>query len=215
MIIAIDGTSASGKGTLAKRLAGHYDYAYLETGLLYRAIGYLMLQKNKGVFTQSAAIAAAHEFHAEELSAIDDHFLRTTDVSNAASQVAAIHDVREALLSFQRNFATNPPQGKSGAVLDGRDIGSVICPDAPVKIFVTATLEERAKRRAAELVKIDEKTTYDDVFQRLKERDERDMNRHDAPLVCLPEALLLDTTDLEIDQTFRKAVEFIDKIKVA
>ncbi len=203
LIIAIDGTFASGKGTLAKQLAAHYDLPYLDTGKLYRGIGYLVTQAGMDVHNPEHGAAMAEKLTPELLA---DPILKSGDVAVAASKVAVHPAVRGALRDYQRNFA------KNGAVMDGRDIGTVICPDAPAKLYVDAKPEERARRRHAELVGYGEDISYDTVLAQLIERDERDMNRAEAPLKPAEDAHLLDTTNLSIKAAFETAVNIIDAI---
>ena len=203
MIIAIDGPAASGKGTLGKKLAGHYGLRHLDTGLLYRAVAKAVLDAGRKPDDAPAAIAAAK---ALDTTHIDEATLKIPTVGEAASVVSAIPDVRAALVAFQRDFAARPP----GAVLDGRDIGTVICPGADVKIFVTATPEARARRRALEYRtqgrNIDEATVLADIHA----RDQRDQNRAAAPLKQAPDAHLLDTTHLDIDAAIRAAIDIVE-----
>ncbi|HEY6024101.1 MAG TPA: (d)CMP kinase [Pseudolabrys sp.] len=203
MIIAIDGPAASGKGTLGKRLAAHYGLRHLDTGLIYRAVAKGLIDSGRNPTDVTAAAAAAK---ALDPSRFDELALKAHSISEAASLVSAIPDVRAALLAFQRDFAAKPP----GAVLDGRDIGTVICPDADVKIYVTATPEARARRRAAEYKaqgrNIDEAAVLADI----RKRDERDQNRAVAPLRQAPDAHLLDTTHLDIDATIRAAIDIVE-----
>jgi CMP/dCMP kinase len=196
LIIAIDGPSASGKGTLAKRLADHFELPHLDTGLLYRAVGWLAERTGR----PPAAIAA-------DLSVqdIQDPELRSDEAGQAGSKVAAIPQVRINLLNFQKNFAYQP----SGAVLDGRDIGTVICPDAPVKLFVTASVEARAERRYRELRERGVDTIKPRVLAEMAERDRRDSERAAAPLKAAPDAYLLDTSDLDADAAFAEALAYI------
>lgn len=199
MIIAIDGPAASGKGTLAKRLAAALDCAYLDTGLLYRATGRRVLDAGGDPAREADALAAAHQLDAADLARDD---LRDEGVGSAASKVAAIPAVRTALLEVQRRLATHPPQGRRGAVLDGRDIGTVVCPDAAVKIFLTASLEERARRRYEQLRLSDPAVIYERVLKDLEVRDARDSGRTVAPLVPAPDAIVLDTDRMTIDEVF-------------
>jgi CMP/dCMP kinase len=203
MIIAIDGPAASGKGTLGKRLAAHFGLRHLDTGLIYRAVAQAMLAAGESPDDKASAVSAAQ---ALDPSAFDDGALKTQAVGEAASIVSAIPEVRAALFQFQRDFAAQPP----GAVLDGRDIGTVICPDAEVKIFVTASPEARARRRAAEFraagKPVDEAAVLDDI----RKRDERDMHRAAAPLKQAEDAVLLDTTDLDIDGAIRAAIDIVE-----
>jgi cytidylate kinase len=203
MIIAIDGPAASGKGTLGKRLAAHYGLRHLDTGLIYRAVAKAVLDKGQRPNDAAAASAAAKSL---DPSHFDEVALKAHSISEAASVVSAISAVREALLAFQRDFAARPP----GAVLDGRDIGTVICPNADVKIYVTATPEVRARRRAAEYNAqgraIGEAEVLADIFN----RDKRDQNRAIAPLKQAQDAHLLDTTHLDIDAAIRAAIDIVE-----
>jgi CMP/dCMP kinase len=203
MIIAIDGPAASGKGTLGKRLAAHYGLRHLDTGLIYRAVAKALIDSDRNPADAAAAAAAAKSL---DPSRFDEVALKAYSISDAASIVSAIPAVRAALLAFQRDFAAKPP----GAVLDGRDIGTVICPNADVKIYVTATPEVRARRRAAEYRtqgrNIDEAAVLADI----RNRDERDQNRAIAPLKRAPDAHLLDTTHLDIDAAIRAAIDIVE-----
>lgn len=191
MIIAIDGPAAAGKGTLARRLAAHFDYAFLDTGRLYRAVGYLVLDAGDDPANEADAVAAARALDPTALEGVDLH---TETVADAASKVAAIPAVRQVLLDFQRDFAANPPGGKAGAVLDGRDIGSVVCPDADVKLFVTARPEIRAERRHKELQEKGLESTYPAVLAEIEARDERDRTRDVSPLLA-GDSREIDTSD--------------------
>ena len=203
MIIAIDGPAASGKGTIGKRLAAHFGLRHLDTGLIYRAVAKAILDAGRSVTDVEAATAAANKL---DLSSFDEIALKTHAISEAASVVSAMPEVRAAVLSLQREFALKPP----GAVLDGRDIGTVVCPQADVKIFVTADPEVRASRRTAEYraqgLDIDEATILADI----RRRDERDRNRAAAPLRQAPDAHLLDTTHLDIDAAIRAAIDIVE-----
>lgn len=203
MIIAIDGPAASGKGTLGKKLAAHYRLRHLDTGLIYRAVAKALLDAGHHPGDAVAAVAAAK---ALDPSRFDETVLKTHAIGEAASVVSAIPEVRAALLSFQREFAGKQP----GAVLDGRDIGTVICPNADVKIYVTATPDVRARRRAAEYRaqgrNIEEAAVLADILK----RDERDQNRRAAPLKRAPDAHLLDTTHLDIDAAIRAAIDIVE-----
>lgn len=206
MIIAIDGPAASGKGTLARRLAAHFGYAYLDTGLLYRAVGGAVLRAGHSLDDVAAASAAAR---ALDPAMLDDPELRLDSASAAASKVAALPEVRAALLAYQRDFANHPPGGAAGAVLDGRDIGTVVCPAADVKLFVTASVEKRAERRFKELRERGVATIQEAVLQDMKERDARDSHRAVAPLRPADDALVLDTTELDADAAFHAALDHI------
>ena len=203
MIIAIDGPAASGKGTLGKRLAAHYGLRHLDTGLIYRAVAKSVLNAGHRPGDKTAAIAAAKSLDPTDF---DEVALKSHAVGEAASVVSAIPEVRAALIAIQRDFAAQPP----GAVLDGRDIGTVICPNADVKIYVTATPEVRARRRAAEYRaqgrNIDEATVLADILK----RDERDSQRAAAPLRQAPDAHLLDTTDMDISSAIRAAIDIVE-----
>ncbi|MEQ5872329.1 (d)CMP kinase [Sagittula sp. NFXS13] len=199
--VAIDGPAASGKGTIARAVAAHFGFLHLDTGLLYRAVGRQMLD---GV----APLKAAEMLTPDRL---DDPSLRHADVAQAASKAAAIPEVRAALVDFQRAFARRD----GGAVLDGRDIGTVICPDAEAKLFVIAAPEIRAHRRCAELRASGFDVTEAEVLDDLRARDERDMNRADAPLKPAEDALMLDTTEMSISDAVAKAVAVIEKLRGA
>jgi cytidylate kinase len=206
MIIAIDGPAASGKGTLGKRLAAHYGLRHLDTGLIYRAVAKALLDAGHAPGNRARAVAAAE---ALDPSRFEEPALKRQDVGEAASLVSVIPEVRAALLAFQRNFGRTPP----GAVLDGRDIGTVIFPDADVKIFVTASPEVRAARRAAELAGAGTSISDAEVLADIRRRDERDMGRAAAPLKAAPDAHLLDTTHLDIDAAFRAAVAIVEAVR--
>ncbi|MCK0070301.1 (d)CMP kinase [Kordiimonas laminariae] len=206
MIIAIDGPAAAGKGTLAKRLAKELGYAYLDTGALYRAVGLAVLKAGVDPKDNAFAEAASADL---DLSLLEAPELRHEATGTAASHVAAMPVVRSNLLNFQRNYASNPPGGVEGAVLDGRDIGTVVCPDADLKLFVTASAEERARRRTAEQESRGEMADFEAILADVKARDERDMNRAEAPLKPAEDALLLDTTLLDIDAVFQRAVAVV------
>jgi cytidylate kinase len=201
-VTVIDGPAASGKGTLARRLARRLGFAYLDTGLLYRAVGMAVLRRGEDPSDAEAATAAARELHRGDL---DDPALRRDEAAVAASAVAAIPGVRAALLAFQRAFAETPPGGAPGAVLDGRDIGTVVCPGAAVKIFVTASPAARARRRHRELLQRGVESIYAQVLQDLTERDARDGRRAVAPMRAAEDAFQLDTTDLDADAAFDAA----------
>jgi cytidylate kinase len=203
MIIAVDGPTASGKGTIAQRLAQHYGLKRLDTGALYRAVGLAVVDAGGNPADAAAAVAAAR---ALDLGAIDEHRIRSSTAGLAASVVANIPAVRVVLRNAQRAFAADP----NGAVLDGRDIGTVICPNAEVKLYVTASLQERTKRRLQELQNRGENITYEQLEQQIAERDTRDMNRADSPLQQAPDAHLLDTTHLSIEASVEAACRIVD-----
>ena len=200
--IAIDGPAASGKGTLARRIAAHFGLACLDTGLLYRAVGRDVMEAGRSLEDEQAAVAAARSL---DPATLDDPGLRLPDIGDAASVVARFAKVRAALLDFQRDFASQEP----GAVLDGRDIGTVVLPSADVKIFVVADIEVRARRRHDEQHARGEPISYERVLDTIRSRDERDTNRKDAPMRAAEDAVLLDTTRLGIDEAVAKAVAVI------
>jgi len=203
MIIAIDGPAAAGKGTIALKLAKHYGLNHLDTGLLYRAIGRLMTEQGLDVDNATEAGAVARKLKAKDLNHPD---LRGREAGELASRVAVHPEVRAALVDFQRNFARTPP----GAVLDGRDIGTAICPEADVKIFVTASPEVRARRRTDELNAKGRDVPYERILAEILERDERDSHRSAAPLRQADDAVRLDTTALDADAAFAAAIEIVD-----
>ena len=203
MIIALDGPAASGKGTLARRLAAHYGLPHLDTGLLYRATARALIDAGERLDDAEKAVAAARGL---ALTDFDEEKLRGREMGEAASVVAAIPAVRAALLEALRSFAARP----GGAVLDGRDIGTVICPDADVKIFVTASPETRANRRALELGGRGEKVSYADILDDIRKRDERDSSRSSAPLIAAADAAPLDTTKLDVEASFRAALAIVE-----
>jgi CMP/dCMP kinase len=206
MIIAIDGPAASGKGTIARQLAHVYGLHHLDTGLLYRGVAKAVLDAGHTPDDVTRATAAAVALDPKKF---DESALKAKAITEASSVVAAIPQVREALMNYQRAFATKPP----GAVLDGRDIGTVIAPGADVKLFVIATPEVRAKRRVLELRRRGEEADEQEVLADLMRRDERDAQRTTAPLVQAPDAHLLDTTHLGIDAAFRAAVAIIEAVR--
>lgn len=208
IVIAVDGPAASGKGTLARKLAAHYGFAYLDTGSLYRAVGHAVTSAGHDPADETAALAAARNL---DLSNIDERAIRTAEAGAAASIVAAMPAVRAAILDLQRNFAHNPPNGLRGAVLDGRDIGTVVCPDAKAKLFVTARPEIRARRRWLELNNSGSGITEAQVLEDIRERDRRDAERAASPMKPADDAHLLDTSDLSIEAAFGAAVAIIDK----
>jgi cytidylate kinase len=203
MIIAVDGPTASGKGTIAQRLADLYGLKRLDTGALYRAAGLAALDAGGDPANPQTAAAAAAGL---DLAAIDEYRIRSSEAGSAASIVANIPAVRAALLKAQRAFAADP----RGAVLDGRDIGTVICPNADIKLFVTASLAARTGRRLRELQNRGESITYAELERQIAERDERDINRADAPLRQAPDAHLLDTTSLSIEAAVEAARRIVE-----
>lgn len=203
MIVAIDGPAASGKGTIARRLAAHFKLPHLDTGLLYRAVAQKLLERGRSLDDANAAEAAAQEL---KISELDSARLKTKGLGEAASRVAAIAAVRTALLKLQKDFAARP----EGAVLDGRDTGTVIAPEAEAKIFITASPEIRARRRHRELTAKGEVVTFEKVLATIRGRDARDAGRAVAPLIPAKDAVLLDTTDLDIEVAFRAALSIVE-----
>lgn len=203
MIITIDGPAASGKGTIARRVAAHYGLPHLDTGLLYRGVAIRLLDRGHALDDVKAAVAAAREL---DIVSLDAKRLRERSIGEAASRVAVFPEVRAALLQLQKDFAHRP----EGAVLDGRDTGTVIAPEADVKIFVTASAETRAKRRFRELAAKGEEMPLDAVLAAIRDRDRRDSERAIAPLKAAPDAVLLDTTDLDIEAAFRAALSIVE-----
>ena len=200
MVITVDGPAASGKGSLARRLAYHFGLGYLDTGLLYRAVGMRVLYANQDPQDVAAAIAAARAISSQDLA---NPKLRGERIGQAASIVSAIPEVREILLDYQRKFAAS----ENGAVLDGRDTGTVICPEADYKFFITANLEARAKRRHHELQEYGVKVDYQSVVEDLMERDERDAKRATAPMIPAADAITIDTSTLTMQQVFDRVME--------
>jgi cytidylate kinase len=205
LVIAVDGPAASGKGTLARRLAAHYGLAYLDTGSLYRATALAVMLAGGDPSDEAAAVEAAQTLDPVRFT---DEQLRSPGAGEAASKVAAIPAVRTALLDLQRSVASKIP----GAVLDGRDIGTVVCPDADAKLFVTAAPETRAQRRHLEHLGRGEDISYDEVLADIRRRDERDSGRAVAPLVPAADAHLLDTTELGIEAAFQAALDLVESV---
>ena len=208
MIIAVDGSAASGKGTLAKRLAAHYDLAHLDTGSLYRCLALHLITEGRTAADVTEAEAAG-AIGSIDLSMAGSAAIRTDAVAGMASVVAAMPAVRQNFVSLQRQFATQTPN-RRGAVLDGRDIGSVILPDADFKFFIDADLEERARRRTKELQESGQSAMFRDVFEDMQDRDRRDRERSTAPLKAAGDALVIDTTQLDADSVFAMAASHID-----
>tara|TARA_R110002050_G_scaffold8396_7_gene30823 strand:+ start:712 stop:1344 length:633 start_codon:yes stop_codon:yes gene_type:complete len=208
MIIAIDGPSGVGKGTLAKSLATHYNLALLDTGLLYRAVGFICLTNGLDPANEDQAFDAAQK---DILEFLKDSRLRTEDVGQAASKASVHAKVRAHLLDFQRDFAKHPPKGYDGAILDGRDIGTHVLPDADVKFYLVATPDVRAERRFQELKEKGVTTTYLQVLEDIKERDHRDRTRDVNPLRPDENAIILDTTEYSIEEVIKKSILAIEK----
>lgn len=206
MIITVDGPAAAGKGTLARRLADELGFDFLDTGTLYRAVGLKVLRSGKNPADPAAALDAANNL---DLDLLTDPALRTETAGNAASLVAAQPPVRAALLDFQRDFARNPPGG-NGAVLDGRDAGTVVCPDADVKFYITASVEARARRRLAELQAKGQAAIWSAILQDMQDRDARDSKRDVAPLKPAADAIVIDTTALSADEVFEQALAIVE-----
>lgn len=202
MIIAIDGPAASGKGTLARRLAEHFNLRHLDTGLTYRAVAAALLAKGLPLGDEKVAVEIARNL---DLAHMDKSVLSAHEIGEAASRIATLGALREELVKLQKKFANTPP----GAVLDGRDIGSVVCPNAEVKLFVTASAEVRARRRTDELLAKGEQVNYDSILTDLKRRDERDSQRTVAPLTQARDAHLLDTSEMDIETAFQAAVDIV------
>ncbi len=195
IVIAIDGPAASGKGTISKAISEKLKFNYLDTGKLYRAIGAKYLEGYP-------PIAAAQSLDVKDLEKYD---LQKQEIAQAASEIALIPEVRAALLEFQRNFSQKMP----GAVLDGRDIGTIVCPDAKIKIFLTASLEARAKRRYVELYKHDQKIDFKTILEQIRERDERDQTRSSSPMVAASDAKIFDTSELSINEAVDEVYFYI------
>ena len=207
MIIAVDGSAASGKGTLAKRLAARFDLSHLDTGSLYRALGLDLLQAGHTTETIDE-MTAAGAIESFDTALADSADIRTDRVAGMASVIAAMPSVRAGLVQLQRGFATTPPRGQ-GAVLDGRDIGSVILPDADFKFFIDADLAVRAERRTRELQAAGQSVMFRDVLEDMRDRDRRDRERQTAPLTAADDALIIDSSGLDADGVFNRAIDHI------
>ena len=208
MIIAIDGPAAAGKGTLAKKLAEYLKFAYLDTGALYRAVGWLAQEADVNL-EYAGAVAALVERITPEL--LSRSVLRTESAGEAASKIAGHTEVRNALLDFQQEFANTPPNGMKGSILDGRDIGTVVCPSADLKLFITASPESRAMRRFKELSSRGQEVSYDEILLQVIARDKADIQRAVAPLKPAKDAKIIDTTSLSITEVFNKALHFVEQ----
>lgn len=205
-VVAIDGPAASGKGTVAKGIARHFGFSYLDTGLIYRAVANLALKGGNGILLDLEAIKVAKLFKADYLNL---KYLRTSEAGTNASKIANIPEVRDELIKFQRNFSLND----NGSVLDGRDIGTVICPSADIKFFITASLIVRAKRRYEELIKEKNKVSLDEIVADLQSRDYRDSSRENSPLKISYGAHLIDTTELSIEAAIARAINLVNQKK--
>jgi len=203
-VIAVDGPAASGKGTLARRLAAHYGLRHLESGALYRAVALGVLESGGQPGRREDALAAARALRPD---ALEDPALRKEEVAQGASEVAAMPEVRRVLLDYQRRFAAHP----GGAVIDGRDIGTVVCPDAEAKLFVTASLETRVGRRLKELQEQGARAIHSRVLREMEARDRRDSGREISPLVQAQDAVQIDTTELDADEVFQAALAIIEE----
>ena len=215
MIVAIDGTSAAGKGTLAANLVKRFDFAYLDTGALFRAVGQILLKAGENPEDKEKAVQAAESLSPENILSLQkDPSIRTEECGSAASKVAAIPEVRQILLTFQRRFALNPVKEDgtpaAGAVLDGRDIGTVVCPDAQMKVFLSASAEVRAQRRLKELQLRGLCVIYEDILSEIQARDKRDSERKTAPLKPATDALIIDTSDMTADEVYARVVRYME-----
>ncbi len=208
MIIAIDGQAGSGKGTLARGLADYFNYAYLDTGIIYRALGYKAAELGIDLHDEDKLAELAKRLDEKEF---DNPHLRSENVASYASIVSQYGKVRQALLAYQQDFAKNPPKGAKGAVLDGRDVGTCVCPHADVKIFVTASLEERARRRIRDLQIREIAHDADQILEDIKERDERDQGRAESPMKAAADAWKLDTSQMNINEVLSVAIAHIQE----
>ena len=205
-VVAIDGPAGAGKGTLGRRVANYFGFSYLDTGALYRAVAMRMLRARVSLEDVTAMVTQARAINLTDLEELE---LRSEATGKAASIIAPQIELRDALLEYQRNFANHPPGQVQGAVLDGRDIGTVVCPDAEVKLFVTASSETRAIRRHAELIASAQDISLDAVREDLLKRDRRDSNRPTSPLTQAKDAYLLDTTKMDIEAAFQAALGIV------
>jgi CMP/dCMP kinase len=209
MIITVDGPSGSGKGTLSRKLAAHYNLAFLDTGLLYRAVAEQALKAGFAAEDVEDIVFIAENLHDV---ALDKEKLRADHVAVMASKIAVIPEVRQALLNFQRDFSRNPPQDKNGVVLDGRDTGTVICPDADFKLYLTSAIEVRAERRQKELQNLGIKSIYSEVLDDMLARDKRDSEREISPLRPAIDAHIIDTSEKTSDEVFAAVTHMIDSV---
>ena len=208
MIIAIDGPAGAGKGTIAKGIARHYNLAHLETGLLYRALAFKVFENKLNLHDRDQIAALASTISLDDLK---NKHLRSEEIGNLASKVASLSEVRQALLDFQRNFADTPLSDFNGAILDGRDIGTLVCPQADIKFYITAELEVRAQRRLKELQDRGIKSIYTAVIQNMMDRDLRDESRQQAPLKIANDAYVIDTSNLSPDDALKQAITVIEQ----
>ncbi|EJF91904.1 (d)CMP kinase [Bartonella melophagi] len=204
-VIAIDGPAASGKGTLARKIATHYHLHHLDTGLTYRGVAYALLQQGLALDDETSAITYATKL---DFNTLDSNLLTSQEIGEAASKIATIPIVREILVTKQRNFAKTLP----GSVLDGRDIGTIVCPDANIKFYVFANAQTRAKRRYQEILKKGAQADYHEILANLKQRDRRDLTRKQSPLKPAKNAHLLDTSELSIEEALTAMCTFIDPV---
>jgi len=207
-VVAVDGPAASGKGTVARAIADEFDFAHLDSGSLYRKVAYIVIRENKDPNDHAAVIACAHQIASLK---VEDEQLRTSLVADVASMIAPIQGVRDAILAYQRNFADHPPRNKKGSVIDGRDIGTVVIPDANVKLFITASVEERARRRWLQLTGQGEDITFDAVLEDIAERDRRDRERDNAPLQPAADAHIIDNTEWDPEVTREFALSLVEE----
>lgn len=207
-VVAVDGPAASGKGTVAKAVAKEFKFAYLDSGALYRKAAYLLIQDHKDPNDEGAAIACARRVGS---AAIKDADLRTSEVADVASLIAPMPGVRHVILQYQRDFADNPPKNKKGSVIDGRDIGTVVIPDANVKLYITASAEERANRRWQQLTDAGEEIGLGEVLADIEERDRRDRERENSPLLPADDAVIIDNTDWDRDTTLQFALSIVEE----
>ena len=210
IVIAVDGPAGSGKGLLCRKLQNKYNLAHLDTGLLYRAVAYKLHEAGYQPEDEDMAVEMAEAILLQDTK---NKNLRDETLANMASIVSGYPDVRKALLDFQRNFAKNPPEGKKGAVLDGRDIGTVVYPEADFKIYLTASLEARAERRFKELQERKIECIYDSILEGIAKRDRRDQERVEAPMVPADDAIIIDTSSLDPDRVLSKVISVVELLQ--
>jgi len=209
LIIAIDGTAASGKGTLAKRISKEFEFAYLDTGKLYRLVAYIIIKDKINSNDINEVKNRFTNFNFEDIS-LKISTLKSDEVGKMASLIAGYKELRDILLQYQKEFAFKKHHNKKGVVLDGRDIGTVVLPEANLKFFVDANVETRAERRWKELISLGQSTIKRNVLKDLRSRDERDSQRKHSPLIPASDAILLDTTNLSVDEVFSSAKKYIE-----